>query len=249
MVVLLCVLNNSNENRTDKIIKSEKISWAKTRTNESMKNNDRKNETKRKLSYTLPIKRTGERERELSSCFHMFGIASRDNVLPFSFLALSALLWVPYVALEPTVLVSERVCVCFSVFIIPTDWLLQLLHYPIHSFSCRLEIYSSVLVSSTVRNVSCVSFFMFVCIIQNIETRITTNMFVEFWAKGTCVRTPKLSAYFRLCPFWTSYFSFAMHQRMQKVFLGYRKWWHWRSRKGDRNRGKKTGKNTGKWVI
>lgn len=214
----------------------------KTRTNETMKNGPTKNEAKRKLSYTPPIKWNETNARESSSCCNMFGIVSRDNVLPFSILAFGSALGA--VCRSCTHFVLESGCV-FSVFIIPTDWLSQLFHYSIHSFGCRLDIFSSFWpVSSTVRNVSYVSFFMFVGIVRNIEARMTTNMFVEI-----CLCT-RIWAHTFVCALYsTSDCDAAAHI---KSFFGYidnddtgevtKTISHTQKRSG-----KKIGKNTGQW--
>lgn len=146
----------------------------------------------------------------------------------------SVCLWVPYVALDSTVCLRVSVCV-FPVFIIPTDWLLQLFHYPIHSFSCRLDVYSSFWYLRLFEMFLTFLLFMFVRIIQGIETRMTTNMFVEFWAKATCVRTPETERIFSVVPFFEHLIPLVRCISAYKKFLlPNQKWWHWRSRKDDR---------------
>lgn len=153
-----------------------------------------------------------------SSCFNMFGIASRDNVLPFSFLAFGSSLGAVCRSRKHNACEWVYVFFCFY----HTDWLT----FAVVSLSYSVVWLSPwyiflLLVSSTVRNVFRVSFFMFVRIIQNIETRITTNMFVEFWAKGTCIHTLKLSAYFRLRPFLNILFLVCDALAHTKSFLWY----------------------------
>lgn len=226
-MVVLCVLNNSNENRTDKIIKSEKISWVKTN-----KRPNKKMETKRKLSYTLPIKRTRTGERVSSSCFNMFGIASRDNVLPFSFLALSSvLLWVPYVALENTVRVFFR--------FYHTDWLTAFCSCFTILFIRLVVALIYILLRSGIFDCS----KCFLCLFFHVRTYHTEHRNPHddehvrgiFGQRNLCSYSETVSTYFRLCPFLNILFLLCVALTHTRSFLlVYQKWWHWRSHNGEK---------------
>lgn len=218
------------------------VGWRQERTNQWRTTANTKNEAKRKLSYTLPIE-WNESERIFQ--LHVWDCESRQRFTIF----FRGIRFVFGCRMSPlhTLCLWLYEWMCFSVFIIPTAWLSQLLHYPIHSFGCRLDIYSSFWY---LRLFEMFLMSPFSCVYEPYETSKPAWRWACSWnfEPTKLVFVPETERILSFVPFFNILFLFCDAAAHIKSFF-----WHIENDDtGEvtkkRGTGKEIGKNTGKWV-